>query len=81
MIYAEKIPSRSMRRAMRAIPIAEARNLAEQYGYDQVIILARRIGRDGGEHVTTYGRNGTNADIAARMGDFLKHHIMGWPRT
>ena len=42
-------------RAMDPIPISAARTIAEAYGYDQVVIVARRVGdgADGGEHVTT----------------------------
>ena len=39
---------------MKPIPIVSARDIAEQYGYDQVVVIARRVGDDGGEHVTTY---------------------------
>lgn len=67
---------------MKPIPIQAARKIAEQYGYDQVIIIARKVG-DGagsGEHCTTYGRDKVNCDVAARCGDFLKYKVMGWHR-
>ena len=67
---------------MKEIPIHAARSIAEYYGYDQVIIIARKVGSDPdphGEHVTTYGRNMDHCNAAARIGDFLKHKIMGWP--
>lgn len=67
-----------MRRPMKPIPIVRARDVAKQYGYDQVIIVARRVGDDVGEHVTTYGRDKPNCDVAARIGNFLKFRIMGW---
>lgn len=60
------------------IPVHAARAIAEQYGYDQVIIVARKVDPDGGEHVTTYGRDKAHCDVAARCGDFLKYKIMGW---
>lgn len=65
---------------MQAIPISAAENIAKQYGYDQVIVVARAVGDDGGEHVITYGRDKANCDVAARIGDFLKHKIMGWAK-
>lgn len=65
----------------RRIPIAAAQRIAEQYSYDQVIIIARKIGEGGNEHVTTYGVDKANCDVAARIGHFLKHKIMGWPET
>lgn len=65
---------------MKHIPIAAAQHVAEQYQYDQVIIIARKVGDEGGgEHVTTYGVDKANCDVAARIGNFLKHKVMGWP--
>lgn len=67
---------------MRPIPVHEARSIAAAYGYDQVIIIARRVGDDPaphGEHVTTYGRSEEHCSVAGRVGNFIKHKIMGWP--
>jgi len=61
---------------MKAIPISAAKDIAKKYGYDQVVIVARSV--DHGEHVTTYGKDKANCDVAARTGDFLKYKIMGW---
>ena len=61
---------------MKNIPIKAAEEIAKKYGCDQVIIVARAIGE--GEHVTTYGRDKANCDVAARIGNFLKYKIMGW---
>ena len=58
------------------IPIEVAKEIAEKYDYDQIIIVARKV--DSHEHVTTYGKNKTHCDIAAKCGDFLKYKIMGW---
>lgn len=63
---------------MKKIPIKAAARIAHDYGYDQVVIIARAVGE--GEHVTTYGRDKKNYDVAARIGDFLKHKIMGWEK-
>ena len=71
-------------RTMFPIPISAARRIAEDYGYDQVVIVARRVGEGldepHGEHCTTYGVDKANCDVAARIGDFFKHKLMGWPR-
>lgn len=43
---------------MKRIPITAAKEIAEKYGYDQVMIYARKVGKDPnphGEHMTTYG--------------------------
>lgn len=66
---------------MHPIPISAGEKIAKKYGYDQVVILARRVGEEHephGEHVTTYGINKEHCDVAARMGDVLKYKIMGW---
>jgi len=63
---------------MKRIPIKAAREIAKLYDYDQVVIVARKVGE--GEHVTTYGRNKIHCGIAARIGDFLKYKIMGWAK-
>lgn len=71
-------------RPMLPIPIAAARRIAQDFGYDQVVIIARRTGTDPnprGEHVTTYGIDREHCSVAAQIGDFLKHKVMGWPKT
>lgn len=73
----------SARRPQEPIPVGAARDIAERYRYDQVVILARRVGDDPephGEHITTYGRDRQHCDVAALMGDTLKR-IAGWPDT
>src|SRR5208282_2436174 len=64
---------------MKAIPIKAAREIAEKFGYSQVVVIARAVGDKGGEHVTTFGIDKANCDVAAHVGGFLKHKIMGWP--
>jgi hypothetical protein len=61
---------------MKRIPISAAKEIAHKYGYDQVIIIGRAVGE--GEHVTTYGRDKAHCAAAAKIGDFLKHRVMGW---
>jgi len=64
---------------MKPIPISAARHVAHEYGYDQIVIVGRKVGE--GEHCTTYGVDKANCDVAARIGDFFKHKLMGWPRS
>jgi hypothetical protein len=66
---------------MLEIPIAAARRIAEDYGYDQIVIVARKVGEGGGEHCTTYGVGKANCAVAARIGNFFKHKLMGWPEA
>lgn len=61
---------------MHDIPISAARAIAEMFDYDQVVIIARKVG--GGEHCTTYGVDKANCDVAARIGNFLKFQVMKW---
>lgn len=66
---------------MKRIPIAAAQRIAEQYGYDQVIIYARKVGNDPephGEHMTTYGTSKSHCAAAAHIANFLQTKIMGW---
>ena len=66
---------------MKPIPISAAKHIAEKYGYDQVIVIARKVGEahePHGEHCTTYGVDKANCEVAARAGDFLKFKVMGW---
>lgn len=65
---------------MKRIPISAARQLAETYGYDQVVIYARKVGDDPaphGEHMTTYGANKEHCSVASRIADTLQT-FMGW---
>lgn len=66
-----------MRPTQRPIPISAGKRIADEFGYDQVVIVGRRVG--GFEHVTTYGIDKMNCSVAARMGYFFKHKLMGWP--
>lgn len=63
----------------RDIPIDAAKRIAAEYGYDQVVIIGRKVGEGGREHVTTYGVDKAHCGVAARMGHFFKHKLMGWP--
>lgn len=65
---------------LKPIPIEAAKRIAKEYGYDQVLIYARRCHdtpEPHGEHMTTYGRNREHCNVAARIGDTLKK-FMGW---
>jgi hypothetical protein len=66
---------------VKPIPISAARRIAEDYGYDQVIVIARKVGADPsphGEHCTTYGVDRKHCAAAAKIGNFLKFKVMGW---
>lgn len=68
---------------MKRIPITAARHIAETYGYDQVIIYARKVGDDPephGENITTYGATKLHCSVAARISARLQE-LMGWKPT
>lgn len=69
--------------ATPTIPIKDAERIAKKYGFDQVIIVARKTGEgpDNGEAVTTYGIDKLHCEVAGSVGRFLKHKIMGWPEN
>lgn len=66
---------------MKRIPIKAAEKIAKEYGYDQVVIYARKVDEvgfiNGGEHMTTYGVNKVHCDVAGRIGKTLQK-FMGW---
>ena len=68
-------------RPTKPIPVHAARSIAEEYAYDQVIIIARRTGEGGAEHCTTYGRSEEHCNVAARIGDYLKYKVMQWAKV
>jgi hypothetical protein len=65
---------------LKRIPIKAAKLIADEYGYDQVIIYARKVGADPdphGEHLTTYGVTKVHCQVAAEIGSRLKK-LFGW---
>lgn len=65
---------------MIRIPIAAAERIAKDYGYDQVVIYARKVGDDPdphGEHMTTYGVTKAHCNASAQIGKTLQR-FMGW---
>lgn len=62
----------------KKIPISVAKKIAEDYGYDQIIILAKITDVDGVQHVTTYGKTKLECIVAGAMGDYLKSKVLKW---
>lgn len=67
-----------MKSQAKRIPISAAKQIAEKYGYDQVMIYAREVGEGGGEHMTTYGVTKAHCDAIAKIASYLQTKIMGW---
>jgi hypothetical protein len=69
---------------MKRIPIKAAKEIAELYGYDQVMIYARKVGVDPephGEHMTTYGVTKAHCGAMAKIARYLQTKIMGWEKS
>lgn len=73
-------PEQSRTATYKPIPVSAAKDIAKRYGYHQVVVIARHVGDDGIEHVTTYGADASHCAVAARIADHIKHKIMGWPK-
>jgi len=58
------------------IPITAAERIGKDHTYDQVIIYARRVGETGVEWVTTWGKDRTHCDAAARIGDAIGRQVV-----
>lgn len=68
---------------MKKIPIKAAKSIADTYGYDQVVIYARKVGEDPnphGEYITTYGTTKVHCSIAAKISIKLQE-FMGWKKS
>lgn len=65
---------------MRRIPISAAKHIAKEYGYDQVMIYARKVGEAPkcGEHMTTYGVTKEHCGAMAQIATYLQRKIIGW---
>jgi acetylornithine/succinyldiaminopimelate/putrescine aminotransferase len=59
---------------MSAIPVSAAKTIAKAYDYDQVVIVARKVGVT--QHVTTYGVTPEHCEVAARIGEFVIEKVM-----
>jgi len=66
-----------MTKKHKRIPIAAAKRICQEYGYDQVVIYARKEGEDGKTWVTTYGRNAEHCKKAARSGGAIMGVVNG----
>lgn len=60
------------------IPQSEAKAIADRYGYDQVIVIAR--GPGGAETLTTFARTAELCRVVARLGTYLQHEVLAWLR-
>ena len=61
-----------------APPADKAREMAEQFGLDQVIIIGRKRGGSCFETVTTFGRSDSDARACDMIGTHIKLDIMQW---
>ncbi len=64
---------------MQRIPISALRDIAVKYGWDQLVLVARKVGPGGEEQVVTYGEGREHSDVAARAGMAIRTHLLRWP--
>lgn len=69
----------TMTQQCKPIPIEAAKRIAQQYGYQQVMIYARHCDA-GGEHMTTYGVNREHCNAMGVIGKYLREKIMRWTK-
>lgn len=65
---------------MKRIPISAAKHIAKEYGYDQVIVYARKVREKPephGEHITTYGVTKQHCEAAGLISKRLQA-VMHW---
>jgi hypothetical protein len=62
---------------MKRIPIKALKEFANQYGLDQVVVIARNNESDT-DYIVTWGRTIKDCALAAISGNNQKRH-MGWP--
>lgn len=65
---------------MKRIPIKAAKEIAEKYGYDQVIIYGRKVGSDPdphGEHMTSYGVDKKHCSVIGSIAKAIQKMIWG----
>lgn len=61
----------------KPIPIAAAKRIADDYGYDQVIVYGRNWVTQNNEHITTYGKTKALCLAAGRISATFQKW-MGW---
>lgn len=59
----------------KPIPVHEGRSIAQRYGYDQILIIGRKVDPDGEQWHTTYGRNREHCDAAGRIMRWLERQM------
>ena len=58
----------------KRVPIAAAKRLAQQYGYEQVVVLAINPEKS---WITTYGKNREKCDEAGKYGNAIGRWLDG----
>ena len=60
------------------IQLSEMEELCTKYGFDQVIVLARKVGEGGYENLGTHGVDMEHSAAAEAIGVHLRIKVMGW---
>ena len=63
------------------IALAEMEALCTKYGFNQVIVLARKVGEHGYENLGTHGTDMEHSNAAAAIGEHLRKDVLGWTES
>lgn len=61
----------------KRIPITKAKELSEQYGWDEIVIIGIDSLDESG-CITTYGATKTLCKIAGNLGNIIAKDVIGW---
>lgn len=65
---------------MSEISSIDLQEFADKYDLDQLIIVGRKVGDNGKEICTSFGRTKDNSEVANDIANFMKYKVMGWKK-
>lgn len=66
---------------MREFDVTATGKVMAAHGYDHMIIIAVKMGEDGGTTVLNVGIDGYNAQIAAGKAEAIKESVLEWGKS
>jgi hypothetical protein len=63
----------------KSIPIKAAKQISKNYEKNVVVIIAFDK-KHNNQHVTTYGKSYDDCVNAAKLGNYIKLNVLGWPK-
>lgn len=65
---------------MPEISPTDLKEFADKYDLDQLVIVGRKVGDNGKDICTSYGKDREHAAVANEIADYLKYKVMGWKK-